>query len=116
MLAFVTDEDLRGPIIHGMKRHHPEVDLVRAVDIGLAGATDDGVLDWAASHHRIVVSHDVSTMIDAADRRVAAGLKMAGLIVARQSLATRTAIKQLRFVAEVCGVDEMENATFWLPI
>lgn len=116
MLAFLADEDLHGPIIDGLRLHHPELDVVRAIDVGLGGMDDDVLLGWAVANGRITVSHDVSTMINAANRRVAAGLPMTGLIVIPQSLGTGKAIADLRFVAEVCSLEEMNAATLWLPL
>jgi hypothetical protein len=107
MLSFLTDEDVHGPIVDGLRLHHPELDVVRAVDVGLSGLDDDILLSWAAQNERILVSHDVSTMTDAANLRVSAGLEMSGLIVVPQSLATARAVADLRFVAEVCTHEEM---------
>jgi Domain of unknown function (DUF5615) len=116
VLSFLTDEDLHGPIVDGIRLHHPDLDVVRAVEVGLSGLDDDILLDWAAQQGRITVSHDVSTMTDSANRRVSSGRKMSGLIVVPQSLGTARAIADLRFVAEISTNDEMENATIWLPL
>jgi len=116
MLSFLTDEDLHGPIVDGLRLHHPDLDVVRAVEAGLSGLDDDMLLDWAAQHGRIMVSHDVSTMTDSANHRVSSGLKMSGLIVVPQSLGTARAIADLHFVADVSTNEEMENATVWLPL
>jgi hypothetical protein len=116
MLAFLADEDLHGPIINGLGLHHPELDVVRAIDVGLGGMDDDVLLSWAVANGRITVSHDVSTMIKAANRRVAAGLPMTGLIVIPQSLGIGKAVSDLCFVAKVCSPEEMSAATVWLPL
>lgn len=48
-------------------------------EVGLRQADDLVVLEWAANEGRIVVTHDVSTMLDFAYERVAAGLPMPGV-------------------------------------
>lgn len=116
MLAFLMDEDLHGPIVDGLRLHHPQLDIVRAMDVGLGGRDDDVLLNWAAVNHRITVSHDKSTMINAAKLRVAAGLAMTGLIIIPQSLGIGKAIADLRFVAEICSPEEMNGVTVWLPL
>jgi uncharacterized protein DUF5615 len=116
MLRFLADEDLRGPIIDGLRLHHPELDVVRVVEVGLAGFDDDLVLAWAAANGRVTVSHDVNTMIDAAQTRSAAGQAMSGLIVVPQSVDIGRAIADLCFVAEVASDQEMDAAIVWLPI
>ncbi|MEX2175952.1 MAG: DUF5615 family PIN-like protein [Pirellulaceae bacterium] len=116
MLRFLTDEDLRGPIVDGLWLQHPELDVVRAVDVGLAGFDDDLILAWAAANGRVTISHDVNTMIDAANGRLGAGQAMSGLIVVPQWLGIGRAIDELRYVAEVSTAQEMDAATVWLPI
>jgi hypothetical protein len=116
MLLLLTDEDFRGPIIAGLRLHHPELDLVRAVEAGLGGLDDDVVLAWAAAHGRVAVSHDVNTMVDAANQRSATGQSMSGLIVVPQKLAIGRAITEIRLVAELATESEMQGATLWLPV
>lgn len=116
MISLLTDEDLRGAIVAGLRLHHPDLDVVRAVEVGLSGLEDDAVLAWAAANGRVTVSHDVGTMTDAANRRVATGEPMSGLIVVPQTLGTGPAITDLHFVAEVAGADEFQDATIWLPL
>lgn len=116
MLAFLTDEDVHGPIVDGLRLHHPEIDFVRAIDVGLAGMDDAAVLDWAADHGRVTISHDVNTMTDAANIRITAGLESTGLIVIPQSVSIAKAIADIRFVADVCAHHEMRNVTLWLPL
>jgi hypothetical protein len=116
MLFFLTDEDVRGAIIDGLRLHHPELDVVRAVEIGLGGMDDDVLLGWAAENGRVTVSHDVNTMIFAANRRLASGVAMSGLIVVPQSLSTAKAIADLAYVAEFATAAEMQNVTAWLPL
>ena len=90
--------------------------MIRAVEVGLGGHDDDLVLAWAASVGRITVSHDVNTMIDAANRRLDASEPMSGLIVVPQRLAIGRAIAELRLVAELVTDQEMNGATIWLPL
>jgi hypothetical protein len=35
MLRLLTDEDVHGDIVHGLRRRQPALDLVRAQDVGL---------------------------------------------------------------------------------
>lgn len=116
MLFFPTDEDVRGAIIDGLRLHYPELDVVRTVEIGLGGMDDDVLLGWAAENSRVTVSHDVNTMIYAANRRLASGVAMSGLIVVPQSLPTAKAIADLACVADVTTDAEMQNVTVWLPL
>jgi hypothetical protein len=46
--------------------------LVRVQDVGLSGTDDPRVLEWAAGHERILLTHDVATITAFAYERVAA--------------------------------------------
>ena len=61
MLSFVADENFNNDILRGVWRRNPSVDIVRVQDIGLSGADDATVLEWAAQQNRIVLTHDVTT-------------------------------------------------------
>lgn len=79
MLRFLADENLNRNILRGLFRV-AVIDIVRAQDVGLAGTDDRAILDWAAKENRIVVSHDVNTLVQLAWQRVANDQAMPGLI------------------------------------
>lgn len=116
MVAFLTDEDVRGAIISGLRLHYPNVDVLRVVDVGLAGLPDDSVLDWAAIRGRVLVTQDLSTMTDSASERMAAGSLMSGLIVAPDYVPIAKVISDLAYIDAVSGQAEFENQILWLPL
>jgi predicted nuclease of predicted toxin-antitoxin system len=62
MLRLAADENFNGDIVRGLLRRNPQVDIVRVQDVGLSGANDPAVLEWAATENRVVVTHDVATL------------------------------------------------------
>ena len=72
MLVLLADENLNNDILRGLFRRRPDLDIVRVLDVGLSGATDPEVLEWAAQHERILLTHDVSTVSMYAFERVKA--------------------------------------------
>ncbi|MGI9063016.1 MAG: DUF5615 family PIN-like protein [Pseudonocardiaceae bacterium] len=62
MLPLAADENLNNDIIRGVLRHNPKIDIVRVQDVGLRGADDPTVLEWAAAEGRVLLTHDVATM------------------------------------------------------
>lgn len=79
MLRFLADENFDIRIVHGIQGQAPEVDILRVQEIGLAGAEDPVVLNWAAQEGRILLTHDVSTVTWFAYDRVRAGQPMPGV-------------------------------------
>lgn len=64
MLALAADENFNNDIVRGLLRRRPDLDIVRIQDVGLTGATDEEVLEWAARAGRILLTHDVTTLTD----------------------------------------------------
>jgi predicted nuclease of predicted toxin-antitoxin system len=62
MLRLAADENFNGDIVRGLLRRNPKLDIVRVQDVGLSGADDPSVLQWAADQGRVVVTHDISTL------------------------------------------------------
>ena len=72
-----------------MRRHYPDVDLVRVQDAGLSGHEDPDVLAWAADNGRIILTNDKRTMIAFARQRVDDGLPMPGVFEVGERLSIR---------------------------
>ncbi len=59
MLRLAVDENFNNDIVRGLLRRKPELDIVRIQDVGLSGADDPTVLEWAARENRVLLTHDV---------------------------------------------------------
>lgn len=86
MLHLLADEDFNHSIVRGLICHKPNLDIVCAQEVGLSGEQDPVVLEWAAKESRILLTHDVNTMLEQAYARVKAGLPMPGVFAINQSL------------------------------
>ena len=62
MLKFLADENFNNDILRGLIRRVPELNIARVQDVGLAGADDPTILEWAASQGRVLLTHDVPTI------------------------------------------------------
>jgi hypothetical protein len=112
----LADENLDGAIVRGLLRQRPGLDIVRVQDVGLSGAEDPAVLDWAARHGRVLLTHDVATMTRYAYERVAAGLPMPGVFEVSQDLPVSRAIEDILLVAECSQPGEWEGQVRYLPL
>ena len=109
MLRFAADENFNGDIVRGILRRNPKLDIVRVQDVGLSGADDPSVLQWAADQGRIVVAHDISTLAKHALDRVAASQPMPGVFEVRSVASVGQAIDDLTLLAECSFEDEWEG-------
>ena len=100
MLRFAADENFNGDIVRGLLRRNPKVDIVRVQDVGLSGADDPSVPQWAAEQGRIIVTHDISTLAKHAFDRIAAGQPMPGVFEVRSLASLGQAIDDLILLAE----------------
>ena len=116
MLRFLADENLDNDILRGVLRRNPDVDLVRVQDVGLQGADDPTILEWAASENRVMLTHDVETMTHYAYERVKKDLPMPGVFEIRQGAPTGTIIEDILILAECSLPGEWEGQVRYLPL
>ena len=83
MIRWLADENFNNDILRALVRRCPEVDVVRAQDVGLNGADDPALLAWAAQEDRVTLTHDVTTLTAHAYARVNADQPMPGVIEAQ---------------------------------
>jgi hypothetical protein len=115
MLRLLADEDFTRMIFEAVRSRSPQLDFVRAQDLGIMAWPDESVLQWAAVENRVVVSHDVNTMRRAANDLVASGQAMAGVVLVRQSAGFQIAVEQLQWLAEESDQDELQGQVVFLP-
>ncbi|MGH7137204.1 MAG: DUF5615 family PIN-like protein [Pirellulales bacterium] len=112
----MADEDLRHSIIAAACRLEPALDFLTIVQAGKAGAPDDAVLDFAQADQRLVVSHDVSSMIAAAEDRIAGGKGMGGLFMAPKKKSRRLVAESLVFIWAASEAEEWRDKIVFLPL
>jgi hypothetical protein len=115
-VRFLADEDFDNKIVRALRRRKRDIDLVRVQEAMLSGAADADLLEWAALHGRVVLTHDVSTMTKHAYQRVAAGLPMPGVFEVPRSLPRRQAVEDVLLIAACSLENEWEGQVRYLPL
>ena len=115
MIRLLADETVDGRLIRGLRQQNPGLDLVRAQDVGLAGVDDRIVLEWAAREGRVLLTHDIKTMIGFAYERAARGEPMPGVVAVNQSVAIGRAVHDVRVFVEASVEGEWEGQVQYLP-
>jgi len=116
MLLLAADENFNNDIIRGLLRRKPDLDIVRVQDVGLSGADDSTVLEWAAQEGRILLTHDVTTITRYAYERVQAGKPMPGVFEVSRAVAIGVAIEDILLLAECSLEGEWEGQVRYLPL
>ena len=116
MVRFLADENLNNQIVRGLLRQSPNIDVVRVQAVNLSGADDPTVLAWAAQQGRIVLTHDVATMMGFAYERIQAGLSMPGLFEVSRRVPVGLAIEEIILIAECSLQREWEGQVRFLPL
>ena len=115
MIRFLVDEDFNNDLLRGLRRRLPGVDAMRIQALGLAGVSDEAVLALAASESRVVLTHDVSTLVGSAYRRVEAAEPMPGVIAVAQSTLAGVVIEDLVVVVGCSSAEDWRDQVHYLP-
>ena len=116
MLRLAADENLNNDIVRGLLRRRPDLDIVRVQDVGLSGADDPTVLEWAARERRVLLTHDVSTITMHDYERIRAGQSMLGVFEVGRAVSMGRAIEDVLLLAECSLDDEREGQVRYLPL
>jgi hypothetical protein len=82
----------------------------------LAEAVDPTILEWAATHELVLLTHDRKTIPPFAYARVAAGLPMPGIFLVSNDIPTGQAIDEVLLAAQCLSADECKNLVWYFPM
>ena len=116
MIRFTADENFNHTITRGLRNRQPDVDIARVQDVGLSGANDQAVLEWAAREGRILLTHDVKTVTRYAYDRVRRGMPVPGVVEVNRRLSIASAIEEVLLIAECCTSEELEGQIIYVPL
>lgn len=116
MLLLAADENFNNDIVRGLLRRNASLNIVRVQDVGVSGATDPAVLDWAAMEGRVLLTHDVSTITRYAYERVHAGKGMPGVFEVGRTLPVGAVIEDILLLVECSLPGEWEGQVRYLPL
>jgi predicted nuclease of predicted toxin-antitoxin system len=115
-MRFLVDEHIPNAVVRQLQRKYPQVvDVVRASDVGLTGASDPELLAWAAQHERIVITRDKATLTKFAYERMQQGLSMPGVIAITRNLPIGRLLEELALIVELATPQELADRVYYLP-
>lgn len=116
MPTFLADANFDRDIVRGLLQRMPDIDILRAQELGFERTPDPDLLEWAAQEQRVILTHDFRTMPGYASARMEEGKSFAGLVQVRRSLPVGRAIADILVLLGVLDDDEWENQIHWVPL
>lgn len=115
-MRFATDENFDNHVLHALIRRYPDLEIVRIQDTSLYGNTDDEILEWCAAEDRILLTHDVSTLIAFAYRRVTDGDTMRGVWEVSRTVPITNIMDDLAVLIECGSPEDFQDLVIFLPL
>lgn len=121
-VRFQADNDLRFGIVKAVRRREPAIDLRSAQEARLSHIPDPELLDraWAENRvlisHRVVVTHDLSTMVPALHSLLRSAPRCAPIVFVPDSLPVSAAIDDLLLLDECATEADWSAGVLYLPL
>src|SRR5687767_315014 len=115
-MRFLADENFDNRILRGVRREGVTMDVIRAQDTEIYQSEDSILLEWAAQHGLILLTHDISTIPKYAYERINAGKPMPGIIAVNQDMPIGEIIDDLLLILGASKESEYESLVVFLPI
>jgi predicted nuclease of predicted toxin-antitoxin system len=114
MIPLLTDENVRASIIRALLQSRPELDLVRVGEVGLRATEDPLILEWAAEHGRVLLTHDRQTMTHHAYQRIRDQQEMIGVIVLDDQASPGELVPEILRAVENSSLGHLRNRVLFL--
>jgi len=115
-IRLVADENFNGRILRALTRQIPELDIVRAQDCLPEGTDDPSLLDWAAGEGRVVLSHDIATLVGYANERLRRFQAMPGLVVMPTLAPLGEVLQDLELLLNAGSAEDLRDQVLFLPL
>jgi hypothetical protein len=93
-------------VVRGLFRRSPNLDFVRAQDVfEVAGRDDETLLAWTIKNERVVLTHDLATMVPA--------LRLQGRRASTAIVLVPDSLPIGQVIEDVLLLDECSNASDW---
>jgi hypothetical protein len=111
-IRFQADNDLKFAIVKAVPRREPAIDFASVQESGLDGLSDPDLLDRAASDGRVLVSHDLRTMLHHFRSHLAAGKTSPGLLLVSHGESIGEVVEALVVLWAVTDPGELSDQAY----
>lgn len=114
-MKFLADENFNNDILRGVWRRIPDATFIRVQDTEIADADDPRILECAAAHAYIILSHDVNTMRGYFYERIMAELPASGLFLIHKQTPVGEVIDALELIILASDESDWTGQATYLP-
>ena len=116
-MKWLADENFDNDILRGIRRRVAAFDVIRSQDVDeISGLDDPAVLAWATTNGRVVLTHDLSTMIPAMQEQVKRFASCSPIVFARDSLPVSLVIEEILLLDECSIEPDWAAGVIYLPL
>jgi hypothetical protein len=115
-MRFAADENFNGTLLKQLRQRFPHLDIVRVQDTAMYQASDPALLEWAANEDRIILTHDVQTLVGYAYERVEQGLPMLGVLLIPEKLDIGEALADLELAIGAGNPNDFRDQVTFIPM
>ena len=116
MIGLLVDQNFNEHIVDGLTRRDATLEFTLVRDVGLAAAPDPTILEWAATHGLVLLTHDRRTLPPLAHARVAAGLSMPGVFLVSDDMPIGSAIEELLLALHCLTPEVCKDQVHYFPL
>src|SRR5690606_6799629 len=114
-MKFLADENFINDMLRCVWRRIPDADFTRVQDTEIAGADDPHVLEYAAEHGYIILSHDVNTMRGYFYDRIKMELPISGLLLVHKQTPIGEVIDVLELIILASDENDWLGQVTYIP-
>ena len=116
-MKWLADECFDNDIIRGLLRRSPALDLIRAQDVSaIAGGDDEKLLAWATQNKRVVLTHDLATMVPAILLQKQRGSGCTPVVLVPDSLPIGAVIEDIDLLDQCSKASDWAACVVYLPL
>jgi predicted nuclease of predicted toxin-antitoxin system len=116
VIEFLVDENFNEDIVDGLTRRDASLEFTYVRDVGLGAAPDPAILEWAATHGLVLLTHDRKTIPPFSRARIASGLPMPGVFLVSKNMPIGQAIDELLIAVHCLSPDDCKDIVKYFPL
>lgn len=116
-MKWLADENFRNAILRGLLRQAPTLDIIRAQDVLETSGRDDAtLLRFATTQGRVVVTHDVSTIVPAMREQIRIASRCAPMVLVPDLMPVSAAIDDLLILDHCSTEADWTAGVIYIPL